>query len=492
MQTSAWPENAGTVSRKLQVGNAPFRRAAPDESSAAYGSTVTFEAEPAEGYEFSNWTLNGEVVSTNAEFTTTALGDMNVVANFTKMNYKVEIAENTEGGAINGFATGIYEHGTKMTLTAMPQEDYIFKGWIVNGNSLDNHSDVITLTATEAMEISAVFEREYYRHTMMLARGWNWVSSYLNEPLNIADFGNYVSRILSQEQEVINDPQYGMVGNLTELTAGKAYKIETNTRINNVFRGHLYDHSTNQINLHRGWNWIGYPCKESLAINSAIQNAEEGDYLVSQTGFAEYADGIWEGTLDAFEPGAGYLYKSESDKNLTLTPVANSSESRPMRVQSAAAVAEDVDIHRYPNTMNVTAKLYIDGAAQTDEDYHLYAMAGDELRGIGQYVGTNYYLTVYGDELVDIAFVIESAKTGNTYVANEVLMFRDDVIGSRRQPYVIAINGTTGISQMEDSDKPMTVYSLEGVLVSRDATIKTLRKLPKGVYIVNGRKCYVK
>ena len=490
----AYPENSGTVMRK-PVESADARRHAPaagGDNSAEYGSTVVLFAEPKEGYEFSNWTLNGIVVSNEPEYTTTALSDMDVVANFTKKRYRVEIGVDGDGGSTQGTATGIYEYGTEINVSAKPDEDYMFKGWTVDGEQVEGNAPTITALVKKPLGIKASFMQEYYRHSMTFARGWNWMSSYLNEPLALDVMANYVNRIVGQFDEIVNDPEYGLVGNMTEMTAGKAYKVEANTRFTNSFRGHLYDMDQKPISLHQGWNWIGYPCKENLAINSAIQNAEEGDYLVSQTGFAEFADGIWEGTLDALEPGAGYLYKSESDKNLTLAPVSNSSESRPMKVQSAAAVAENVDIHRYPNTMNVTAKLFIDGAAQTDEDYHLYAMVGDELRGIGQYVGTNYYLTVYGDEPVDIAFVIESAKTGNTYVANEVLAFRDDVIGSRRQPYVIAINGTTGISQMEDSDKPMTVYSLEGVLVSRDATIKTLRKLPKGVYIVNGRKCYVK
>jgi len=151
-----------------------------------------------------------------------------------------------------------------------------------------------------------------------------------------------------------------------------------------------------------------------------------------------------------------------------------------------------LNIHRYPNTMNITARLYRDGIEQNVGNYHIYAMANNDLRGIAQQVGSNYYLTVYGDEPVDINFVIESAETGNTYVANEVLSFRDDVVGSRKEPFTIGYSSTTGIDLLEDASRPMTVYSLEGILISRDATLKTLRRLPKGIYIVNGQKCYVK
>ena len=42
------------------------------------------------------------------------------------------------------------------------------------------------------------------------------------------------------------------------------------------------------------------------------------------------------------------------------------------------------------------------------------------------------------------------------------------------------------------SDSQSKVYTLDGILVSRDATLKGLRRLPKGVYIVNGKKRYVK
>ena len=488
--TSAWPENSGTVLRKSQGADARLRRAPADENSATYGSTVTFEAEPAEGYEFSNWTLNGEVVSTNPVFTTTALSDMNVVANFTKKKYKVEIAENTEGGTVSGFATGIYDYGTKMTLTATPQEDYVFKGWIVNGSSLDDHSSVITLTATKAMEISAMFEREYYRHTMTLARGWNWVSSYLNEPLDVADFGNYVNRILSQEQEIINDPQYGMVGNLTELTAGKAYKIESNARVSNVLRGHLYNNSTNQINLHRGWNWIGYPLPNMAAIDQVIDTAEDGDYIASQTGFAEYDDGYWEGSIERLIPGEGYLYKSVTEKNLSfnMTDVAHSRRA----LRHSSDREQSIDIHAYPNTMNMTAKIYRNEQEVPGDRYHVYAFAGDEMRGISEYVGSHHYLTVYGSEDAEITFIVESLTTGETFLSNETLRFRDDVVGSRKSPYILHIGSATGIESLTDNGRPMTVYSLEGILISRNTTLKALRKLPKGVYIVNGQKCFIK
>ena len=118
-------------------------------------------------------------------------------------------------------------------------------------------------------------------------------------------------------------------------------------------------------------------------------------------------------------------------------------------------------------------------------------MAGDELRGISQFIGENHYLTIYGDGTTDISFMIENAETGDTYVANETLTFHNDVVGSRQSPFVLNIGNGTGIDTLRN-DIPMTVYSLQGVLISREATLKMLHSLPKGVYIVNGQKCFIK
>lgn len=488
--TSAWPENSGTVTRRNDKAGA--RGLAPgdeEENSAQYGSTVTFVAEPATGYEFTNWTLNGEVVSTDAEFTTTALGDMNVVANFTKKSYMVNVHVNGTGGTATG--TQISKYGEVINVKAIPDEDYALKGWTVNGEAAEGSGNELTVTVDKTLDIEASFLQEYFRQSMTLARGWNWISAYLSEPLAVADLGRYVNRIVSQEEELINDPEYGLVGNITELQAGKAYKIQANSRFTNSFRGHLYDVEAVPFSLHKGWNWVAYPNKKQIALSAFITNADEGDYIASQMGFAEYADGSWAGTLDMLTPGEGYLYKSATEKTLAFDFTATVNGSRSWKARTATVTEQDIDIHRYPNTMNVTARIYRDGVELAGDDYTVYAMVGDEVRGISQCVSGSHYLTVYGDVPVDVTFLVESAGTGETFVADETLKFRCDVVGSRKAPFAINISGATGIDSF-DSSSTMTVHTLEGVLISRDATLKTLRRLPKGVYIVNGQKYLVK
>ncbi|MBR2291958.1 MAG: hypothetical protein IJ868_06585 [Prevotella sp.] len=51
-------------------------------------------------------------------------------------------------------------------------------------------------------------------------------------------------------------------------------------------------------------------------------------------------------------------------------------------------------------------------------------------------------------------------------------------------------SSASGISDCNTDNQPFGVYSLNGTMVKKDAT--SLKGLPKGVYIVNGRKMVVK
>ena len=56
--------------------------------------------------------------------------------------------------------------------------------------------------------------------------------------------------------------------------------------------------------MEKGWNWVSYPYYKSITLQNDIVGAEEGDYIVSYLdGFAEYADGQWQGTMAALVPG---------------------------------------------------------------------------------------------------------------------------------------------------------------------------------------------
>lgn len=490
--TSAYPQKAGSVKRSTANMTRTIRTVATEtgDDKAEYGSSVTLIAEPNRGYKFSNWTLNGQIVSTSPTYECSALSDMDVVANFTNENYSISVVAG-EGGSVTGSATGIYSFGEKLSFVATPNDDYAFNGWTVEGKSCGD-VDTLALTVDSTMTVEAKFIKTIYEQRLKLSEGWNWISSYLREPLPIESFTSMANRIVGQFDETIYDHDNGVVGEIDSIAPGQAYKVEASSSLLKAFKGHLYDTETTPMSLKTGWNWIAYPYFESRSIAETITNADEGDFLTAQTGYAEYANGSWEGTLDAFTPGYGYLYKSVADKSLSFDFVSASNAKQNVRAQIDETNIE-FDIHKYPNTMNVTARLYIANEELTGDTYNVYAMSGSEVRGVGKRINDKYYITVYGDDAADISFIVEDTGTGSTYISTETLAFHSDVVGSRKSPYAINLNETTGFDVLTgDYSHKMKVYSIQGLLIKADATVNDIKKLSKGIYIVDGRKFIVK
>ena len=474
------PENAGIVT--------------PAGGRFDYDRELTLTATPAEGYTFAGWSTNDETLSTKEVLTYHVMGNAELTALFTPKHYEVQIDYDEGLGKVENGGTGFYDYNTHLCLVAKPAENCLFKGWTVNGERLPESENTLNITVSQNLDIRAEFVRDYYDQTLTLAKGWNWVSSYLGDSQMLEQVCGNANRILGQTDELILDPQYGLVGNMSQMIAGRAYKVEALKAFSTTLSGHLYNVESSPLLLNTGWNWIAFPYYEDMSLNIAVANAEDGDYVVSQRGFAEFAAGKWEGTLNTLSPGKGYLYKSASDKTLAFdfSSGGYNSQALARAFPADAGQLESVDIHRYPNTMNMTIQVYKCEVNLSTDNLNIYAFAGDELRGVSQQIGNNHYLTVYGNGPVEISFIVESADTGETFETTQTLAFRDDVVGSRKSPYILQIDNTTGIESVASDARPMTVYSMEGILMSRDATKKALKQLPKGVYIVNGKKCFVK
>jgi len=74
------------------------------------GQTATVIATPSIGWNFNNWTENGNVVSTNATYSFTVIANRALVANFSQINYQITTSSNpTSGGTTSG--GGTYNYG---------------------------------------------------------------------------------------------------------------------------------------------------------------------------------------------------------------------------------------------------------------------------------------------------------------------------------------------------------------------------------------------
>ena len=160
---------------------------------------------------------------------------------------------------------------------------------------------------------------------------------------------------MSQTEENYNDPQLGMVGNINSLMLGKAYKVKTPAALANTVSGKPHDLAAAPIELEKGWNRVSYPYYKSMTLQNAIVGAEEGDYIVSHLdGFAEYADGQWQGTMSALVPGNGYLYKSSSKKAFEIDLFAQTAPSQAiMNDDTSTQPTAMVDARMFRSTLNV-------------------------------------------------------------------------------------------------------------------------------------------
>lgn len=88
---------------------------------------VTVTAVPNDGYRFWRWTVNGEEVSTSAEYTFVCEKKQTLQAEFKKI-YTIQVAD-FEGGSVKGLQTGVFDENEQVTLVVSLDENYTFVAW---------------------------------------------------------------------------------------------------------------------------------------------------------------------------------------------------------------------------------------------------------------------------------------------------------------------------------------------------------------------------
>ena len=127
------------------------------------GQSCTVHATANTGYTFTNWTENGNVVSTNANYTFTVTGNRTLVANFTQQQFTITAtADPTNGGTVTG--SGTYTYGQSCTLTATAATGYAFVNWTKNGQQVSTNASY-TFTVTESATYVANFQVQSYTIT---------------------------------------------------------------------------------------------------------------------------------------------------------------------------------------------------------------------------------------------------------------------------------------------------------------------------------------
>lgn len=332
-----------------------------------------------------------------------------------------------------------------------------------------------------------------------LAKGWNWNSHDVASPIDVKELSDVALRILTQTDEVIDDPVLGFVGTLTTIDGSETMKIEAKESTIKSFTGEQYNPALSPIVLHEGWNWLGYPISQTMTVTDALSymDADEGDCISNlEDGFATYTDGEWIGSLETMNPGAGYLYKSAMSKSFIYKEVPAVQNAKALYGHRLApkSIPWSVDKHRYPNLMPVIAQVCYSNGDVVDSTYYVGAFVGEECRGVGKYSDGIIYLSVYGDESVDLTFKAWNVETESVYDFAETLKFTPDVVGTYSSPYRLMLNfESTGINNINVNNGVDGIYSIQGI---------KLNSIPnRGIYIIKStdekgnsvmKKTYVK
>jgi hypothetical protein len=127
---------ANSVSYTITTGSSPSAGGTTSGGrTVSSGTVVTVTAVPNAGYNFVNWTENGSVLSSSANYSFTANANRNLVANFTTVACTDTISSSVSPvGAGSTSGGGTVSCGSYVYMSAAANAGYTFVNWTENGN----------------------------------------------------------------------------------------------------------------------------------------------------------------------------------------------------------------------------------------------------------------------------------------------------------------------------------------------------------------------
>lgn len=490
----------------------------PGSSVQEYDTDVTIKATPAEGYAFSHWMQGDETISEEAEmdYHITALTSLETLtAVFTPIYYDVNLTYDEIGGIVRGLGSGRYEYGTTVHLQATPARFYTFDCWMVNGNKVGTDENLdLTINGETNIEVLFTYTPPRLTTTYSLAEGWNWISvnptdaTLLDPKVLLAPLGDKVLEIRGKGQSLVYENNT-WTGDLTLLNPGEFYQVHVSEPAAINIDSRIPE--ANNITLKRGWNYLSFDAVEELPLATALTNwqAWENDMVKGQDGFAIYDGTQWVGSLTTMQPGKGYQVYSQTVASFSyptipveedITMVADFEEDEPAAgarylspTQHPALSTLSIPRRNYADNMCIVANISDGSVICNFEKYMVGAFSGDECRGISELVDGKYFITIYGTENDGVEYsVFDNSKS--QYVETEGgTIFDRTFISNLKLPTEIIITEPDGIGSLNPDSTSKgneSIYDLQG---RKYSSVKLERgQLPKGIYIINGKKVVIK
>ena len=341
---------------------------------------------------------------------------------------------------------------------------------------------------------------------MPFEKGWNWISTpcadYKSSKLDEIDlddmgavFGKDLQEIRATDVLLYKDPVMGYFGDFAGLSSTKMYQFYFEQKPE-TFVIYNINRNKESVNVSSGWNWLAYPYEYTYSLTElttaeVFASVSDGDRIVVQDEFAEFADGKWVGTLATLQPSKGLMYYREAGADATIEWKGYDALGQKLSAPSvqwangrrAETMVWNYDDHAYADNMTIVATI---DAVDFPENCTVGAFVGGECRGQGKYVDGRFFITIHGVRGESISFVLYDEQT-QTYRAIFGSLSFSDKAGSVQTPLRLKAGGqVTAIDDLKTVNEKLSgsrFYDLQGRPVEAPV---------KGMYIINGEKKNIK
>lgn len=362
----------------------------------AIGSICTLSANANTGFQFKNWTLEGNIVSIDATFSFTVTEPAIYSANFEYVHTQ------SLANGWNWWSTYIELNGSE-SLTMLE-------------NSLGNNADQI-----KSWSDGYVNRIEYYGYVF-----WSGsLSSIYNDEMYMINAnqacvseisGNAVSM---EDVQITLNPGWNWVG----------FPCIQNLNVSNALT--QFDPQPND--MIKGRN--GY-----------------ASYIT----YGSYS--FWSGSLNTLVSGQGYKYYSNSNTSKTVT-YNTERENIADKTPNPEYGNYTPKSEKYAHNMTVTAVIDLEGKEIRSNNYEVAAFVGNECRGSAKLMYVEpldrylAFLLVFGEKEESVSFVLTDGKSEN-WSDNHITYTNDDIVGTAYKPFVLNF----GSHDMSDVTTQVNVY----------------------------------
>ncbi len=225
-----------------------------------------------------------------------------------------------------------------------------------------------SLLAPQLFSAYSKIQESYY-----LQSGWNWISFhlatadtlYLQHLLASLEHeeGHQIKTVGTESNTFATYSEvHGWLGQLrtTGVSLTKGYKLKITEADTLINIGDVVDPTDYPINLHEGWNWIGFVSIRPMNINIALGNLEAttGDLIKGRAQFSVYDEQMgWIGSLNTMYPGQCYMYKSDNATSFTFPYAGAFKQQQFYPYQELSDERWPVDYTSYLSNMSAVIEL---------------------------------------------------------------------------------------------------------------------------------------